>query len=123
MVSNSVLVRFFRFVDVKNTFLFLFLMVFSSSCSAKKIENPTTTSLEIKTGADNFAAYLPLLKDKKVKVEQVDEIISELLDMASTHPLINKIARASVYVSLDGNNPIASAKAPARQLLHVTAHT
>lgn len=52
-----------------------------------------------------------LLKDKKVNLEQVDEIISELLDMASTHPLINKIARASVYVSLDGNNPIASAKA------------
>ena len=52
-----------------------------------------------------------LLKDKKVANEQVDEIVTELLDMASTHPLINKITRASVYVSLDGNNPIASSKA------------
>ncbi|AZA78696.1 hypothetical protein EG347_14865 [Chryseobacterium sp. G0186] len=52
-----------------------------------------------------------LLKDKKIENPLLDEIVTELLDMASTHPLINKIARASVYVSLDGNNPIASAKA------------
>jgi hypothetical protein len=31
--------------------------------------------------------------------------------MASAHPLITKISRASVYVALDGNNPITSAKA------------
>jgi len=52
-----------------------------------------------------------LLKDKKISNESVDEIVTELLDMAATHPLINKITRASVYVALDGNNPIASAKA------------
>jgi uncharacterized protein YbbC (DUF1343 family) len=68
MVSNSVLLRPFAFIGVKNTFLFLLLMLFSSSCSAKKTENPTTNSLEIKTGADNFATYLPLLKDKKVGI-------------------------------------------------------
>ncbi|WP_395050402.1 exo-beta-N-acetylmuramidase NamZ domain-containing protein [Flavobacterium sp.] len=68
MVSNSLLLRPFAFVDVKNTFLFLFLLIFSSSCSAKKVENTKTTSLEIKTGADNFAAYLPLLKDKKIGI-------------------------------------------------------
>ncbi len=47
--------------------------------------------------ADNGTSKLKnyLLKDKKVKFEQVDEIISELLDMASTHPLINKIASFS----------------------------
>lgn len=60
-------------------------------------------------GTNKLKSYLQ--KDKKVKFELVDEIVTELLDMASTHPLINKIARASVYVSLDGNNPIASAKA------------
>lgn len=43
--------------------------------------------------------------------EQVSNIVEDLLDMASTHPLITKISRASVYVALDGNNPIASAKA------------
>ena len=68
MVSNSVLLRPFTFVGVKNTFLFLFLFIFSSSCSAKKVENTNTNSLEIKTGADNFAAYLPLLKDKKIGI-------------------------------------------------------
>jgi uncharacterized protein YbbC (DUF1343 family) len=68
MVSNSVLLRSFVFAGVKNTFLFLFLLVFSSSCSAKKIENTKTTSLEIKTGADNLEAYLPLLKDKKIGI-------------------------------------------------------
>lgn len=60
-------------------------------------------------GTNKLKNYLQ--KDKKVQFELVDEIVTELLDMASTHPLINKIARASVYVSLDGNNPIASAKA------------
>lgn len=51
------------------------------------------------------------IKDKKVPLDQVDEIVEDLLDIASTHPLITKISRASVYVALDGNNPIASAKA------------
>ena len=68
MVSDSDLLRPFAFVGVKNTFLFLFLLLFSSACSAKKTENPTTNSLEIKTGADNFASYLPLLKDKKIGI-------------------------------------------------------
>ena len=71
MVSNSVLLRSFAFAGVKNTFLFLFLLIFSSSCSAKKIEKKEKTthnSLEIKTGADNFAAYLPLLKGKKIGI-------------------------------------------------------
>lgn len=60
-------------------------------------------------GTNKLKNYL--LQDKKIEIELVDEIVTELLDMASTHPLINKITRASVYVSLDGNNPIASAKA------------
>ncbi len=51
------------------------------------------------------------IKEKKVEQIKVDEVVSDLLDMASTHPLITKISRASVYVALDGNNPIASAKA------------
>lgn len=51
------------------------------------------------------------IKKKKVTSEIVDEIVEDLLDIASTHPLITKISRASVYVALDGNNPIASAKA------------
>lgn len=63
--------------------------------------------------SDNGTSKLKsfLVKDKKVNAELVQEIVTELLDMAASHPLINKITRASVYVSLDGNNPIASAKA------------
>lgn len=51
------------------------------------------------------------IKEKKVPQEQINELTADLLDIASTHPLITKISRASVYVALDGNNPIASAKA------------
>lgn len=51
------------------------------------------------------------LKEKKIATELVGDIVDDLLEMASTHPLINKISRASVYVALDGNNPISSAKA------------
>lgn len=51
------------------------------------------------------------LKEKKVDSDIAQEIVNDLLDMASEHPLITKISRASVYVSLDGGNPIASAKA------------
>ncbi len=71
MVSNSVLLRQFAFAGVKNTFLFLVLVIFSTACSAKKIEKSKTKKAdiqEIKTGADNFTAYLPLLKDKKIGV-------------------------------------------------------
>jgi len=52
-----------------------------------------------------------LLSQKKVSKDNVDNVVNDLLEIASTHPLINKITRATVYVSLDGNNPIASAKA------------
>ncbi|MFM2369064.1 MAG: hypothetical protein RL619_1364 [Bacteroidota bacterium] len=93
MVSNSILVRFFRLAGVKNTFLFLVLVIFSSSCSSsssKKKESKwvwtqdtiatavyskeellkieTNYTLSSKVGADNFEAYLPLLKDKKIGV-------------------------------------------------------
>jgi uncharacterized protein YbbC (DUF1343 family) len=71
MVSNSILLPLFTFTRVKNTFLFLFLLIFSSSCSAKKIEKKEKTIhnyLEIRTGADNFEKYLPLLSGKKIGI-------------------------------------------------------
>lgn len=79
MVSNSVLLRLFAFARVKNTFLFLVLIVFSSACYAKKIQDKekkkdnsqeikTNSVTEIKTGADNYEKYLPLLKDKKIGI-------------------------------------------------------
>jgi len=67
MVSNLVF---------KNTVLFSVLLMVSCGSSVKKkenrekkieitVENPT---VDIKTGADNSATYLPLLKDKKVGI-------------------------------------------------------
>ena len=60
----------------KNTVLFSVLLMLSCGSSTKKIENreekieviAEKQLVEIKTGADNYAAYLPLLKDKKVGI-------------------------------------------------------
>ncbi len=69
--------RINTFVGVKNTFLFLFLtMISCGNCKkTQEINNQTSVKTEevkisepIKTGADNFEAYLPILKDKKVGI-------------------------------------------------------
>lgn len=69
--------RINTFVGVKNTFLFLFLtMISCGNCKkTQEINNQTSVKTEdikisepIKTGADNYEAYLPLLKDKKVGI-------------------------------------------------------
>jgi hypothetical protein len=60
-------------------------------------------------GIDSIRKYL--LKLKKLPKEKVDDAIEKLLDIASNHPLITKLARASIYVALEGSNPISSAKA------------
>ncbi|NMH25108.1 exo-beta-N-acetylmuramidase NamZ family protein [Flavobacterium solisilvae] len=61
----------------KNTVLFSVLLMLScGSSSTKKIENreekieviAEKQLVEIKTGADNYVAYLPLLKDKKIGI-------------------------------------------------------
>ncbi|ELY2016731.1 DUF1343 domain-containing protein [Flavobacterium psychrophilum] len=66
----------------KNTVLFLLMVVFSCGSGKKlkvenrkpkEVETKTTTQnqieiTEIKTGADNYMVYLPLLKDKKVGI-------------------------------------------------------
>ncbi|WP_313808067.1 DUF1343 domain-containing protein [Flavobacterium sp.] len=70
MISNSMF---------KNTVLFLVLAMVSCGNSIKNTEPKTETQksevqndekilLEIKTGADNFDAYLPLLKNKNVGI-------------------------------------------------------
>jgi uncharacterized protein YbbC (DUF1343 family) len=79
MVSNSVLLRLFAFARVKNTVLFLVLIIFSSACSANKMQNKekkhansqeikTNANTAIETGADNYSRYLPLLKGKKIGI-------------------------------------------------------
>lgn len=50
------------------------------------------------------------IKERAVDPKIADDVVNDLLDLAATHPLITKISRASVYVALEGNNPIATAK-------------
>ena len=52
-----------------------------------------------------------LKKQKKVEKNTVNSIVEKLLDHAADHPLITKISRASIYLALEGSNPISSAKA------------
>lgn len=52
-----------------------------------------------------------LKNDKGVPAEQVDEIADKLISNASTHPLMIKITSASVYLALEGGNPISACKA------------
>jgi uncharacterized protein YbbC (DUF1343 family) len=84
----------------KNTFLFFVLIVFACGNSVKsKIESQKSketkleTELEIKTGADNYSKYMPLLKNKKVgivtnqsgiltnKTHLVDFLLSEKINI------------------------------------------
>lgn len=66
-------------IEFKNTFLFISILLILVGCSttksniglnANKTPLPLGTSLkeEIKTGAENFNSYLPLLKDKRVGI-------------------------------------------------------
>lgn len=87
MISNSIF---------KNTVLFLVLLMVSCGVSVKSIEERKkkkeaaidNTSSEIKTGAENHGAYLPLLKDKKVGIvtNQTGRIIVTSFYNASKDP-------------------------------------
>ncbi|MFV8270813.1 exo-beta-N-acetylmuramidase NamZ domain-containing protein [Flavobacterium sp. GT2N3] len=63
----------------KISFRFIFLIIISTSCSARKtnitgniksdLEKANTNlKIGIKTGADNYGTYLPLLKNKKIGI-------------------------------------------------------
>lgn len=65
--------------SLKKLLCFIFLTILSTSCNARKtdVRESTESDLEttksnaetaIKTGADNYAKYLPLLKDKKIGI-------------------------------------------------------
>lgn len=77
MIYSFYFRRINTFVGVKNTFLFLFLtMISCGNCKkTQEINNQTSVKTEevkisepIKTGADNYETYLPVLKDKKVGI-------------------------------------------------------
>ena len=64
---------------LKISLCFIFFIFISTSCSARKTDGKENvksvlektkdnTKTEIKTGADNYNTYLPLLKDKKIGI-------------------------------------------------------
>ncbi|TDD76246.1 exo-beta-N-acetylmuramidase NamZ family protein [Flavobacterium caseinilyticum] len=64
---------------LKISLQFIFFTIISTSCSARKTavqknvksvleKTDDSLKIEIKTGADNYSAYLPLLKDKKIGI-------------------------------------------------------
>lgn len=74
---------------------------------ASIISHPVFENLN-KKGVEKIKKYF--LK-KSLREEDVNKVITSILDIASTHPLITKLSRASMYLALQGANPITSAKA------------
>ena len=60
-------------------------------------------------GLDRLKIFL--ISEKEIDNEKADDIIEKLLENASDHPLITKLSRASIYLALEGRNPMSSAKA------------
>ena len=110
--------------DFKNTFLFILILLFSFGCSSvkkSKVESrkskalePETTSqkfknLALKTGAENYTAYLPLLANKKIGivtnptgiVENKKHLVDFLLD--------NKVDLQKIYAPEHGFRGTADA--------------
>ena len=52
-----------------------------------------------------------LRENKKLDEHAIDGVIEKLLSHAATHPLLVKITSASVYIALEGTNPLAACKA------------
>ena len=61
-----------------------------------------------KSGIDRLKEFL--IKEKKIPTNQIDVIIEKMIGMASSHPLIVKITSASVYIALEGSNPLTASK-------------
>lgn len=72
-----------------------------------KINSPLFKNVR-KNGLEKLRSHL--LVKKKVAKDYVEEIVKKMVTMASTHPLVVKIVRASVYISLEGTKPLAAAK-------------
>ena len=59
-------------------------------------------------GINKLVEYI--VDKKHVSKNKAEELANELKDKASTHPLMTKIARTTIYLALENINPIASAK-------------
>lgn len=110
--------------EFKNTFLFILILLFSFGCSSlkkSKVESKKSKALEpetssqkiknlaLKTGAENYTAYLPLLENKKIGiitnptgiVENKKHLVDFLLD--------NKVDLQKIYAPEHGFRGTADA--------------
>ena len=96
--------------EFKNTFLFILILLFSFGCSSvkkSKVESQKSKEIEtsiqkinnlaIKTGAEDYEAYLPLFENKKIgivtnptgivenKKHLVDFLIEKKVDLQKRH--------------------------------------
>lgn len=72
-----------------------------------EISNPLYKNVR-RNGLDKLRNLL--LVEKNLKTDKLNEILQKMVVMASSHPLVVKIVRASVYISLEGAKPLAAAK-------------
>ncbi len=75
---------------------------------ASIVSHPIFENLD-NDGIEKIKNYF--IKIKKIPSEKINKLLEEMIKLASNHPLITKISRASMYLALKGSNPISSAKA------------
>ena len=85
----------------------IFQQISQLQSAGAEINSPLFKNIR-KKGLDKLRTYL--LTKKKVARIKMEEIVKKMVTMASSHPLIVKIVRASVYISLEGTRPLAAAK-------------
>ena len=110
--------------EFKNTFLFILILLFSFGCSSvkkskvesrksKTIVTETTSqkfkNLALKTGAENYNAYLPILKNKKIGIVTNPTGIVESKKHLVDFLLENKVDLQKIYAPEHGFRGTADA--------------
>ncbi|WP_353077945.1 DUF1343 domain-containing protein [Flavobacterium sp.] len=110
--------------EFKNTFLFILILLFSFGCSSvkkskvesqksKTIVTETTSqkfkNLALKTGAENYTAYLPLLANKKIGIVTNPTGIVENKKHLVDFLLENKVDLQKIYAPEHGFRGTADA--------------
>jgi len=110
--------------EFKNTFLFILILLFSFGCSSVKMSkvesqkskaiatetaNQKIKNLALKTGAENYNAYLPLLENKKIGIVTNPTGIVESKKHLVDFLLENKVDLQKIYAPEHGFRGTADA--------------
>lgn len=85
----------------------IFQQISGLKSAGAAISNPFFKNVR-RNGLDKLRKYLT--SNKKVSSQKAEDIVKKMVSMAARHPLVVKIVRASVYISLEGTKPLAAAK-------------